>query len=432
MIRRGRVRGRRGLRAAADAVREHVGPRPGEPPSDGGRPGPSAPEGSLLVGRLRIPPRVTDVILAVLLACIQFVAAYSAGGLEPGLAALSAGTAAAAVLTRLPRTAAVVVGVSVPLYYMTSAADSWAAWLLFVVAVVRLGSTGHRRAAVFAIAALLAVSAVGEVIAFSFWRAVSVLAAALVVLLAGEIARSHRAYVREVQRRAAEAERTREEEGRRRAIEERLRIARELHDVVAHNISLINVQAGAAAHRRDDPEAAFEALDHIKSASRQTLRELRSTLGVLRQVDEGGPPTAPLPSLERVADLVEQTTAAGLPVRLEVAGEPAALPATVDVAAYRIVQEALTNALRHSGAASVRVAVGYDSRRLRVAVADDGSGAPEGSQTAGNGLRGMRERAAAAGGTCTAGPREDGPGFAVRAEFPLPSAAVEGASTTSG
>ncbi|GAB3456422.1 sensor histidine kinase [Streptomonospora sediminis] len=389
-----------------------------------------AGEGSLLIGRLRIPARLTDVILAAALALGGYAVAYSVDGIEPGLAVLMVGTAAVAALTRFPRTAAAVIGGCTPLYYMTSVADSWAAWLPFAVSVVRLGATGNRAAAAIATAALLAVATIGEAIAFDLWRTLSVLAWALVVLLAGEIARSHRAYVREVQRRAAEAERTREEEARRRATEERLRIARELHDVIAHSISLINVQAGAAAHRRDDPEAAFAALGHIKDASRNTLRELRSTLGVLRQADDGaGAPVAPAPSLARVAELTEQTAAAGLPVRLEITGTPGPLPAAVDLAAYRIVQEALTNALRHSGAADAGVSVVYGDAELGVAVTDDGPATGPGAPPEGNGLRGMRERAIAVGGTCSAGPRADGAGFAVRAAFPLP-AAGDRATTT--
>lgn len=386
------------------------------------------PDTTLLIGRLRISAWAADLLVAATVTAVQLLFAYGQG-LEPGLAVLPAGNVALAVVTRFPRTAAVVVGLSVIGYYMLADADVWVAWLGFVAAVVRLSATGNRVAALASVALVFAVSGVAEILAFDAVRALSVVGWALVLLLAGEIARSHRAYVREVQQRAAEAERTREEEARRRATEERLRIARELHDVVAHSISLINVQAGAAAHRRDDPEAAYDALDRIKEASRDTLRELRSTLGVLRQVD-GGAPTAPVPSLERVGELAEQTTAAGLPVRLETEGADAPLPAAVDLAAYRIVQEALTNALRHSGATGAAVSVVSSSTELRVAVTDDGRGAPPDTAPESNGIRGMRERAAAVGGTCSAGPRRGTSGFAVHASFPL-TAPAGGASTTS-
>ncbi|TDD59140.1 sensor histidine kinase, partial [Actinomadura darangshiensis] len=203
-------------------------------------------------------------------------------------------------------------------------------------------------------------------------RGVASLSIGLLVTVAlGQYVRSRRDRAEAAERRAAAAERDREAEARRREVAERLRIARELHDVLAHQISLINVQAGAALHRRDDAERAYAALEAIKAASKDTLRELRGVLGVLRQVDGedgGGQPSAP-PSLARVGELLEQTAAAGLPVRRagDLAGDLAGpgsvlaglagLPAPVGLAGYRIVQEALTNAVRHSGAAQVTVEV---------------------------------------------------------------------------
>src|SRR6266540_2532093 len=185
------------------------------------------------------------------------------------------------------------------------------------------------------------------------------------VLTVSEIARAGR-------QRAVEAEQARRQESRRRADEERLRIARELHDVVAHNISLINVQAGVALHLIDErPEQARTALAAIKQASNEALGELRSVLDVLRQVDEASPraPTAGLASLD---DLVARAGAAGLAVRTRVEGEPRPLPAGVDLAAFRIVQEALTNVARHAGPATATVQVTYGERDLTVQVDDDG------------------------------------------------------------
>ncbi|MDT0300791.1 sensor histidine kinase [Streptomonospora wellingtoniae] len=430
MIRRARAV-LRALRPRRPRGRTAAGPPAGAASTAG--PDAAVSRGAILsIGPLRIPEAVVDLLLAAGVAVLQLAVASGQDGVEPGLAVLLAGAAAMALLTRFPHTAAVGMGLSVLGYYMTAAADIWVAWVGLVVAVVRLGALGERSAALAAVGAVLAVSGVVEVLDFQISRALSVLSWALVVLLVGEIARSQRAYVREAQQRAAEAERTREEEARRRAVEERLRIAREVHDVVAHSISLINVQAGAAAHRRDDPDGAYAALNHIKEASRDTLRELRSTLGVLRRIDDDGAPTAPVPSLARVGDLAEQTTAAGLPVRLEVTGTAAQLPAAVDLAAYRIVQESLTNALRHSGAGGADVCVDYGGIELRVLVADDGGGAVPGSEPQGNGLRGMRERAAAVGGTCSAGPRGDGPGFAVRAALPLPAPGGSAAAPPGG
>ncbi|MYT75352.1 MULTISPECIES: sensor histidine kinase [unclassified Streptomyces] len=206
-----------------------------------------------------------------------------------------------------------------------------------------------------------------------------------------------------------------EEEARLRATRERLRIARELHDVIGHNMSMIHVQASSALHRmRKDPAVAEEALTAIKQGSKEGLRELRATLGVLRQVDEEAP-TAPAPGLSGIDDLVTSAAGTGLDVRVERAGTPRPLPTAVDLAAYRIVQESLTNAVRHSGARHVVVRVHHGDRELTLAVVDDGRG---GARTTGSGIAGMTERARALGGTLSAGP-EDAGGFGVRARLPF-------------
>jgi signal transduction histidine kinase len=226
------------------------------------------------------------------------------------------------------------------------------------------------------------------------------------------------------QRRAA-LERSRAEEVLRRAGEERMRIARDLHDVVAHNISVINVQANTALHLMDrQPERARQALTAINDVSKQALVELRSVLGVLRDVDETAP-RAPSPGLARLRDLVDRAAAAGLTVRLEEDGPLEPLPADVDVAAYRIVQEALTNSARHASGAAVTVRVRSAADALIVEVTDDGAGLPAGRGAStvswaggsGNGITGMAERAAALGGTLQAGP-EPGGGFGVCARLP--------------
>lgn len=212
--------------------------------------------------------------------------------------------------------------------------------------------------------------------------------------------------------------REREEALRRRATEERLRIARELHDVLGHNISLINVQAGAALHAlaRDGAGGpAAEALTAIKETSREALRELRGTLGVLRQVDEEAP-TAPAPGLRRVAELAERSRAAGLAVDVSTDGEPVGLTPAVDLAAYRIVQEALTNVARHAGAGRVTVRIGYGRDDVTVDVSDDGRGAG-GRAGDGSGIDGMRSRAEALGGSLAAADRPEG-GFRVTARLP--------------
>jgi signal transduction histidine kinase len=249
------------------------------------------------------------------------------------------------------------------------------------------------------------------------------IAAWLLVALAGaEGVRSRR-------ERFAEARRARELQARRKADEERLRIAQELHDVLAHNISLINVQSGVALHLMDEkPEQARIALTAINEASADALREVRAVLGVLRGNGEQAP-RAPTAGLERLDDLVSRTTAAGVGVKLEVHGERRPLPASIDLAAFRIVQEALTNIVRHAGAGAATVELTYGPGELTVQVDDDGDG-PSASgagrevpaldgEGGGNGIPGMRERAVALGGTFDAGPRSGG-GFRVRARIPVP------------
>ncbi len=223
--------------------------------------------------------------------------------------------------------------------------------------------------------------------------------------------------------RAARAEQAREEETRRRVDAERLRIARELHDVVAHSMAMINVQATAASMQlAADPASAAEAIQAIRRASKSGLRELRAILDVLRQAD-GGSPAVPVPDLRAIAALVEATSAAGTPTAMESAEPTVRLPPPVALAAYRIVQESLTNVVRHAGRVAATVRLRQDGGYLHVDVVNDGGAAPAAfSDGTGAGLAGMRERAAALGGTLDAGPRPGG-GFAVHARLPVAAAA---------
>jgi signal transduction histidine kinase len=217
--------------------------------------------------------------------------------------------------------------------------------------------------------------------------------------------------------RAMQFGRARAEEARRRASEERLRIARELHDVLAHNISLMNVQAGVALHLMDEqPEQARSALTTIKEASNEALTELRSVLDVLRQRDEA-PPRSPTPGLHDVDELIARSEGTGLEITKRIEGSPRPLPAKTDLAAFRIIQEALTNARRHAGPAHVSVVISYEPNHLSLEVDDDGNG-PSVSSNGGDGIPGMRERALALGGEVEAGPRPGG-GFRVGATLPL-------------
>jgi len=238
--------------------------------------------------------------------------------------------------------------------------------------------------------------------------------AASVAFVATRIWRLH---LREVEQRAEEAERTRDEVARRRAMEERLRIARELHDSLTHSISVIQVQAGVAEHlARKRGEEVPPALEAIREAGADAARELRATLSVLRSTED-----ADGSGLGQLENLVARARAAGLPVTVTVTGVERPLPPEVDQAAYRIVQEALTNVSRHAGQAHTSVCLQYSPAALTVQVDDEGQASSTGrdGHTAGPGLGllGMRERVSALGGRLQAGPRASG-GFRVEAELP--------------
>jgi signal transduction histidine kinase len=233
---------------------------------------------------------------------------------------------------------------------------------------------------------------------------------------AGLPGRAARRQTAPLERLASRLERERDARARLATLEERARIARELHDSVAHAVSVMVLQAGAAeAVLDDDRERALEATRAIERHGRAALEELRALLGVLGDAASPGP-RAPQPSLRELDDLI---TDAGLPVRLTVTGDPVPLPAGIDVTAYRVIQEALTNALKHAGRVPTTVALDYAPRRLTLDVSDAGGRAAAPAAGAGHGLIGMRERVALYGGDLTAGPLA-GAGYAIHAELPLP------------
>ena len=237
---------------------------------------------------------------------------------------------------------------------------------------------------------------------------------------------SRRAYLAELEQRARHLEDTREEEARRRVAEERLRIARDLHDVIAHGIATIHMQSGAALHVLErHPEQAAPALAAIKQLSKQTLDELRTTVGVLR--DDEDVPLAPTPGLDQLGALIDNARSAGVTITVDCDPRPGVVPAAVDLAAYRIVQEALTNVMRHAGVnPSATVTIRCEADAVRVEVIDDGRGAAsgaDGGRGGGHGIAGMAERAATVGGHVVAGPRPGG-GFCVQAQLPLSGAVV--------
>ncbi|HEU0087603.1 MAG TPA: histidine kinase [Pseudonocardiaceae bacterium] len=290
----------------------------------------------------------------------------------------------------------------------------------FLSAVVALAVTMRRHrlaawagAALGYLALLLAQALPGGAPAPGWVLATGVAAWLLVVLLASEGLRARA-------ERAAEAARSRAEQDRRRASEERLQIARELHDVLAHNISLINVQASVALHLLDQqPDAARGALTTIKQASKDVLTQMRAVLGVLRAGDEAAP-RVPAPSLARLEELLASSREAGLDLHTELRGDPIPLPASVDAAAYRVLQESLTNAARHGSPARATALITYRPGALIVQVDNPAPDAPpSGSGRTGNGIMGMRERVTALGGEFSAGPRPGSQEFRVRASFPL-------------
>lgn len=328
-----------------------------------------------------------------------------------GYALLVAGGLALTARRGWPAPVLVLSGLCAAGYAATGFEVPAVAYLFAAYTAVR---AGHRMLTVVASAALLAVLPLAGVVAgsqdaggaFAQSREVLPLAWLVAAAAAGEA-------VRQAERRADEAERTREETARRRADEERLHIARELHDALTHQISIIKVQSEAAVHvARKRGEQVPESLLAIQEAGREATRELRATLDALR--DDPTPPRG----LDHVADLVERASTAGITATLTIDGQRADVPASVSRTAYRIIQESLTNIARHAAAATASVRIDYQPAVLAIQVDDDGTTTPETAPTPAVGLLGMRERVTALGGHLRAEPRNAG-GFSIRAELPL-------------
>ncbi|MEU8828424.1 sensor histidine kinase [Streptomyces sp. NPDC048636] len=383
-------------------------------------------------GAGRVPWRSSVAVAIVQLVGTRFAAQDQPArpDLDPlGYALLLAGPALLLVRQRHPRLA-VFGTAAVTLVYLGAGYPYGPVFLSVVLACLAAVAAGQRIAAWSALGLLWAghllighwvyrwLPPAGDGPA-SWSQELGVAAWVVAVVAASELVR-----VRREQWARERAERA--EAARRRADEERLRIARELHDVLAHSISVINVQAGVGLALLDqDPEQARTALTTIKAASKEALGEVRQVLDTLRT--SGAAPRSPAPGLARLGELTEQAAGAGLTVEVAEEGRRTALPPGTDLAAFRIVQEALTNIIRHSGSRTARVRLRWAPDELELRVDDDGpattaDGAGDGTADrttgGGNGLVGMRERAAAFGGTVEAGPRPDG-GFRVRARVPL-------------
>jgi signal transduction histidine kinase len=404
------------------------------------------------VGRVRLPVAVQDALLGLFVGVLQVqgnLAKPAQVGARPftdfghlGYALLIVSGLVLAVRRRWPALVFITAALASLVYYGIGFSDG-PGWLGLFIALYTLTAYGDGRRSLRFATVGIAVLATGWLISahdiqpraaigWVFFRiAASVMAAAL-----GESVRSRAAAALE---RAHQAERTREEEARSRVDGERLRIAREVHDTVAHAIAIINVQAGVTAYMLDKrPDRAREALVTIEQTSAQALHEMRTVLGVLRDSDNGRGPAF---GLGQVNELAAMAREAGLDVTVDVTPSTTPLPSAVDHTAYRILQESITNVIRHAGPTRVTVALDYGADVLEVRVTDDGfraahgagvglasvaaGGGDGGSAQPARGIVGMRERCGLLGGELTAGPRPGG-GFEVKARLPLvPVGAVD-------
>jgi signal transduction histidine kinase len=387
-----------------------------------------------IIAALRRQPLLADVTLAVALAALAAITGVAlvtprAQMPPPSTAVIVAWAVALAaplvLRRRWPLLVLAVTTLHFTRYWAVGQVNEIASWVILGVAVYSAAAYADRRRARWMCGACL-LWLIGSGVVLSARAgpigAVEVAAIAmfdaLPFLLAwplGAMMRRLREYRVVLEDRNRQLDQEREVNARRAVLEERVRIARELHDVVAHHVSVMGVQAGVARRLFDrDPPEAVAAIGSVETASRQAIADLQQLVGVLRRQEEGDD-LAPQPSLQRLPELVEHMRQTGLPVKLTTTGEPQQLPAGVELSAYRIIQEALTNTLKHAGPAQAAVTVRYDNGAVEVEVVDDGQGPPPARQgTGGKGLVGMQERVRLYGGRLEAGARPGG-GFRVHA-----------------
>jgi signal transduction histidine kinase len=379
---------------------------------------------------LRRHPRLVDGVLAAVLGVPALVPALAAGAYQ--LVAVTLALAIPLVFRRdHPVTAFAIAiavgGLQVLLDIHVTTIDAAILVLLYTLAAY-----SRRRISVAGLALCLIGSAAAVArwappgMGLSHWISVGLVAFAgssLAAWVLGDSMRYRRGYYAALEDRAARLERERDAQAQIAAAAERARIARELHDVIAHNVSVMVVQADGASYALDSsPERARQALGAIADTGRQALAEMRRMLGVLRS-DDDAPGVVPLPGIEQLGELLEQTRASGLAVSFTVQGVPGPLPGGLALAAYRIIQESLTNTRKHGGPqASARVLLRYCEDVLMLQITDDGRGTTE-ADGAGHGLTGMRERVALYHGTLHAGPRPGG-GYQVTARLPVVRGAI--------
>ena len=386
-------------------------------------------------------PRVIDTLILVCLMANALIAGHldGAGPAEPvamwrELSVTAIGSLALYWRRRYPRVVTVVTGGAVVVvagfgYLPSVLVVGPAMFALFALAVRTDRRTANSFFAVITILLLCVTLDTGQEQQSLLLKTVSPAALLLLPVALGTITRMGREYVALLKSRAENAERTREQEARSRVAEERIRIARDLHDVVAHHLALANAQAGTAAHiARTHPDQAREILGELTSTTSAALRELKATVGLLRQGDDAEAPTTPTPGLAQLPELAESFASTGLIVEVESAGTPRPLDPGVDLTAFRIVQEALTNVKKHAATEKARVQLTYTDDRITVTVTDEAaalyasglatSASAITSTNSGFGMIGMRERAQSVGGRLRAGRRPEG-GFQVAAELPL-------------
>jgi signal transduction histidine kinase len=394
--------------------------------------------------RARLPrphPLVTDALVALVAAGLALAQLQErAGPADRGglnVAFVLAQTLPLVVRRRLPFAVFAVGAATLAVQGTLGLYSPTFAFLAVNLALYSLAAYGERRLAGFGVVAWAALLALHTAwVVAGAWPQVTtaglydlfndfvLLAAAWT---AGVGVRERRARAAELEGRAARLERERDEKARQAATQERLRIARELHDVVAHSLSVIGVQAGAARLVLDadpDPARAREAIASIEATANRAMGEMRRALGILRDSDRSDAALAPLPGLDQLPSLLKQMRAAGLPVELTVEGTPRPLAKSIDLSLYRIVQEALTNALKHARATRAEVVVRWTADDVKLEITDDGRGsAPSAAPAEGAGTIGMRERVALFGGDLRVGPRPQG-GYAVQARLPVSAEAL--------
>jgi signal transduction histidine kinase len=367
-----------------------------------------------------------DVALALLATAAELAQVIGATGTPSGPALVLAVVAGGALVLRRTAPLAVLATTGAATVAIFALGDD-PSGVSGLIALYTTAALCERRVSLAALVVAAAIAATGSAVTAdapgretSAWFGAIIAGLLTVGIWAlGAYVQTQRRYRRELQERAASAEREREQLARIAVHEERASIARELHDIVAHSVSVMLVGVrGARDVLRTSPDAADDTLARVEKSGEQSLAELRRILALLREPERKAD-SRPQPSLAELNELVASYRTAGLPVRLEVIGEPTRLPGGVELSVYRIAQEALTNALKHSDPTNVTVTLAFRDSRLELEVVDDGTTAAPDAVTTGQGLVGMRERVALLGGELQTGPREGGGGFRVAARLPV-------------